>query len=237
MQNRLYTGKAKEVWSTSDPEIVKIVYLDQVTALNGKQKTEMKNKGKINNEISTLIFEFLNAHNIPTHYLKTLSPTEELVKKVEIIPLEMITRNYSAGHFTSKFNIAEGIKLTPAVEEMCYKNDQLDDPAINESQAVALNIVTHEELQKMWRLSRKVNELLTKLFDQANFQLVDFKLEFGRTSNDKIILADEFSPDNCRLWDKTTQQRFDKDVYRKNTGDLVSMYQNVLTRLKNVLGE
>ena len=233
----IYAGKAKEMWTTDDPEILRVVYLDQATALNGKKKDQIKGKGQINNEISTLIFEYLTQQQIPTHFIKKLSATEELVKKVTIVPLEMVTRNIAAGHFASRFGVLEGQVFKQPVEETYYKSDELDDPFINESQIAALQIVSQADLEYMWQLSRQVNQLLSALFLKANLQLVDFKLEFGRLASGEIVLADEFSPDNCRLWDLTTKQHMDKDVYRRDLGDLTPVYEEVLRRLQAVLGK
>ena len=213
MAKLIYEGKAKQMWSTDDPEVLRVVYMDQATALNGKKKDQINGKGIVNNEISSLIFQYLMKKGIETHFIKKLSETEELVKKVEIVPLE-----------------------TP-VEETYYKSDELDDPFINESQSLALKIVKKEELDAMWDISRRVNEILTALFDRMGLILVDFKLEFGRLSNGRIVLADEFSPDNCRLWDKQTRAHMDKDVYRRDLGDLTSVYEEVLRRLKNELSK
>lgn len=237
MVEMIYAGKAKQMWSTEDPEILQVVYLDQATALNGKKKDQIKGKGQINNEISSLIFTYLNQQKIPTHFIKRLSTTEELVKKVEIIPLEMVTRNLSAGHFASRYGVKEGIRFIQPVEETYYKSDELDDPFINESQIAALNLVSSKDLLTMWQISRRVNELLSELFLQINLQLVDYKLEFGRLSDGTVILADEFSPDNCRLWDLQTNRHMDKDVYRRDLGELTPVYEEVLHRLQTVLNK
>lgn len=237
MSELIYTGKAKQMWTTEDEDILRVVYMDQATALNGKKKDQIKGKGQVNNQISTLIFNYLKAKEIPTHFIKKLSETEELVKKVTIVPLEFVTRNIAAGHFASRFGVKEGTPFKQPVEETYYKSDELDDPFMNESQALALGIATKAELDYMWELSRKVDQLLIPLFAKANLQLVDFKLEFGRLADRTIVLADEFSPDNCRLWDLTTKAHMDKDVYRRDLGDLTPVYEEVLTRLEKVLAK
>lgn len=237
MSELIYTGKAKQMWTTEDEDILRVVYMDQATALNGKKKDQIKGKGQVNNQISTLIFNYLKAKGIPTHFIKKLSETEELVKKVTIVPLEFVTRNIAAGHFVSRFGVKEGTPFKQPVEETYYKSDELDDPFMNESQALALGIATKAELDYMWELSRKVDQLLIPLFAKANLQLVDFKLEFGRLADGTIVLADEFSPDNCRLWDLTTKAHMDKDVYRRDLGDLTPVYEEVLTRLEKVLAK
>ena len=237
MSKLIYTGKAKQMWTTEDEDVLRVVYMDQATALNGKKKDQIKGKGQVNNQISTLIFNYLKAEGIPTHFIKKLSETEELVKKVTIVPLEFVTRNIAAGHFASRFGVKEGTPFKQPVEETYYKSDELDDPFMNESQALALGIATKAELDYMWELSRKVDQLLIPLFAKANLQLVDFKLEFGRLADGTIVLADEFSPDNCRLWDLTTKAHMDKDVYRRDLGDLTPVYEEVLTRLEKVLAK
>ena len=176
-------------------------------------------------------------HGIETHFIKKLSANEDLVKKCTMFPLEFVTRNVVAGHFASRYGLDEGKRLPEPVEETFYKSDELDDPFINESATIALGIATHSELEKMWDICREVNGLLTPLFEKAGMQLVDFKLEFGRLSNGKIILADEFSPDNCRLWDIKTDQHMDKDVYRRKLADLTQTYDQVLARLEDVIAE
>lgn len=236
-EKMIYQGKAKQMWQTADENVLRVVYTNQATALNGKKKTQIDGKGQINNAISTLIFEYLSDHGVPTHFIKKISDTEELVKKVKIFPLEVVTRNVAAGHFASRFGVDEGKKFAAPVEELYYKSDALDDPFMNESQVHALGIASHEQLQVIWHWTRKVNQLLTALFAKAGLILVDFKLEFGLTADGSLVLADEFSPDNCRLWDEKTHNHMDKDVFRRNLGELTPVYEEVFRRLSNVLKE
>ena len=234
----LYAGKAKEMWTTEDEDQLRGVYLDQATQLNGKQKEHFAGKGAAAHAISDLVFHYLIDHGIETHFIKKLSATEDLVEKCAMVPLEFVTRNTVAGHFASRFGLEEGTALPQPVEENFYKDDELDDPFINESAAVALKMVTPAEFDRCWAICRQVNQLLTPLFEKAGMQLVDFKLEFGRRSRDnQIILADEFSPDNCRLWDTTTHHHLDKDVFRRNLADLTTTYQEVYARLQAALKE
>lgn len=237
MEKLLYTGKAKQMWQTDDPDVLRVVYMDQATALNGKKKEHFAGKGEAANAISSLVFQYLIKKGIETHFIKKLSPTEDLVKKCTMFPLEFVTRNVVAGHFASRYGLEEGKELPEPVEETFYKSDELDDPFINESATVALGIANHDELKKMWSICRQVNDLLTPLFKKAGMRLVDFKLEFGRLSNGNIILADEFSPDNCRLWDLKTDDHLDKDVYRRKLADLTQTYDEVLARLQKALEE
>ncbi|MBB1078818.1 phosphoribosylaminoimidazolesuccinocarboxamide synthase [Limosilactobacillus sp. STM2_1] len=237
MEKLLYTGKAKQMWQTDDPTILRVVYLDQATALNGKKKDRFTGKGRAANAISSLVFQYLINHGIETHFLKKLSPTEDLVKKCKMYPLEFVTRNVVAGHFASRFGLDEGQKLTEPVEETFYKSDNLDDPFINESAIVALKIASHDELVRMWGICERVNNLLTPLFKRASLQLVDFKLEFGQLADGKIVLADEFSPDNCRLWELGTARHMDKDVYRRQLADLTQTYDEVYDRLSSAIKE
>ncbi|MFT9455802.1 MAG: phosphoribosylaminoimidazolesuccinocarboxamide synthase [Liquorilactobacillus hordei] len=237
MEKLIYAGKAKQMWTTEDDEILKVVYMDQATALNGKKKDQISGKGILNNHISSLIFEYLTQQGIENHYIKRISDTEELVKKVTILPLEMVTRNVAAGHFTTRFGVEEGKIFTTPVEETYFKSDELDDPFMNNSQIFALKVATKSEIEKMWEISRRVNQLLTELFKKMNLRLIDFKLEFGRLKNGEIVLADEFSPDNCRLWDIDSNAHMDKDVYRRDIGDLTDVYKEVLKRLQKVLTE
>lgn len=237
MDKLLYTGKVKQMWSTNDPEVLRVVYTDQATAGNGEKKDNFKDKAELNNQISTLIFQYLEKNGVPTHFIKKISDKEELVKKCEMFPLEVVTRNIAAGHFSSRYGLDEGMRFAIPVEELFFKSDELDDPILNSSDAVALNVATKSEQEQMWSLSRQVNQLLINLFDEAGMDLVDFKLEFGKLHNGQIVLADEFSPDNCRLWDKKTKSHMDKDVYRRDIGDLTAVYKKVLTRIEEVLEE
>lgn len=237
MEKLLYTGKAKQMWQTNDPDVLRVVYLDQATALNGKKKDHITGKGKAANAISNLVFQYLITRGIKTHFIKKLSSTEDLVRKCKMFPLEFVTRNVVAGHFASRYGLKEGQALSSPVEETFYKSDELDDPFINESATIALEIATHDEINKMWTICREVNQILQPLFEKAGIKLVDFKLEFGRLSNGEIVLADEFSPDNCRLWDVATEQHMDKDVYRRNLADLTKTYDIVFNRLQSVIME
>lgn len=237
MEKLIYEGKAKQMWTTADEDVLRVVYMDQATALNGKKKDQIYGKGVLNNQISSLIFEYLAQQGIENHFIKKVSPTEELVKKVKILPLEMVTRNVAAGHFATRFGVEEGKKFQTPVEETYFKSDKLDDPFMNDSQILALKIATKEEIEKMWSISRKVNQLLTDLFAKMDLKLIDFKLEFGKLKNGQIVLADEFSPDNCRLWNISDNAHMDKDVYRRDIGNLTTVYEEVLKRLKRVLME
>ncbi|KRM90333.1 phosphoribosylaminoimidazolesuccinocarboxamide synthase [Liquorilactobacillus cacaonum] len=237
MEKLIYEGKAKQMWTTADEDVLRVVYMDQATALNGKKKDQIYGKGVLNNQISSLIFEYLAQKGIENHFIKKVSPTEELVKKVKILPLEMVTRNVAAGHFATRFGVEEGKKFQTPVEETYFKSDKLDDPFMNDSQILALKIATKEEIEKMWSISRKVNQLLTDLFAKMDLKLIDFKLEFGKLKNGQIVLADEFSPDNCRLWNISDNAHMDKDVYRRDIGNLTTVYEEVLKRLKRVLME
>ncbi|MCO0806539.1 phosphoribosylaminoimidazolesuccinocarboxamide synthase [Lactobacillus helveticus] len=237
MDKLLYTGKVKQMWSTNDPEVLRVVYTDQATAGNGEKKDNFKDKAELNNQISTLIFQYLEKNGVPTHFIKKISDKEELVKKCEMFPLEVVTRNIAAGHFSSRYGLDEGMRFAIPVEELFFKSDELDDPILNSSDAVALNVATKSEQEQMWSLSRQVNQLLINLFDEAGMDLVDFKLEFGKLHNGQIVLSDEFSPDNCRLWDKKTKSHMDKDVYRRDIGDLTAVYKKVLARIEEVLEE
>lgn len=237
MGELLYSGKAKQMWATEDPDLLRVVYLDQATMLNGKRKDHFAGKGTAANDISTLVFEYLIRKGIPTHFVKRLSPTEELVKKCEMIRLEFVTRNIVAGHFASRFGLKEGTPLAQPVEETFYKSDELDDPFANESDAIAIQTCTAKEYQQCWDLARRCNVLLTALFAKAGMKLVDFKLEFGKLADGTLVLADEFSPDNCRLWDRETNAHLDKDVFRKGLADITTTYDEVYARLQKAVME
>ena len=230
-----YTGKAKQVYTTDDPNILWVHYLDQATALNGKVKETINGKGELNSAISQLLFNYLTENGIENHYLGSISKTDELITSLNILPIEVVTRNYASGHFVSKFDAVAMQQLSPIVQEFYYKSDALDDPFMNDSQIIALGYATSDELSKLRYESLMINQRLTELFQKANIQLIDFKLEFGRTKNGDILLADELSPDNMRLVDITTGNSLDKDVFRKHSGDVTVGYHEVLTRLQQVI--
>ncbi|GEO78585.1 phospho ribosylaminoimidazole-succinocarboxamide synthase [Companilactobacillus mindensis DSM 14500] len=226
----LYTGKAKNVYQADNEDEVLIVYKDQATALNGKKKEHLPGKGVLDCRISQVVFDYLIQNGIKTHLVKNISDHEQLVKKTDVFPLEVVLRNITSGSLVKKFHVEAGQKLAEPIIEFYYKSDALDDPFINESQIHALGIADKKELEYIKEMTLKVNDLLVPFFAQSDFDLVDFKLEFGKY-NGEIILVDEFSPDNCRLWDKTSHHSMDKDVFRKHEGDLVETYHEVLQRL------
>lgn len=211
-----------------------MVYLDQITALNGLKKDKMIGKGQLNNQISSLIFNYLNQFEVPNHFIKQINRQEQLVKKVEIILLEVVVRNYAAGSLSERLGIEEGSELTFPVLEFYYKKDKLGDSMINDNHIQLLNIATKNEINQIKQMALTINQLLLKLFDQLSIRLIDFKLEFGRDKDGKILLADEISPDTCRLWDKQTNERLDKDLYRKDKGNVLPVYQQVLQRLQKI---
>jgi len=209
-----------------------IHYKDDATAFNGVKKASIEHKGELNNAITTLIFKQLIQAGIPTHYIETLNERDQLCHKVDIIPLEVIVRNIIAGSMAKRLAIIEGTVAPRPIYELCYKNDDLGDPLINEDHALALNVVREDELAEIKRLTLRINEELKKLFDSINIKLVDFKLEFGKLPDGTIVLADEISPDTCRLWDKDTNQKLDKDRFRRDLGQVEDAYQEILKRLK-----
>lgn len=229
----IYTGKAKDIYTTEDENEIVSVYKDQATMLNGARKETIKGKGVLNNQISSLIFEKLNAAGVATHFVKQLSQTEQLNKKVKIIPLEVVLRNYTAGSFAKRFGLEEGIKFETPIVEFYYKNDELDDPFINDEHVKFLDIADDQQIAFLKEETRRINGLLSDWFSQIGLKLIDFKLEFGFDKDGKIILADEFSPDNCRLWDKEGHH-MDKDVFRRDLGNLTDVYEVVLEKLQGV---
>lgn len=233
----IYEGKAKQVYSTEDPDLVIVYYKDDATAFNAQKRGTVADKGEMNNKISTLIFEYLIQKGIPTHYIETLNEREQLVKKVDIIPLEMVVRNYVAGSMAQRLGLEEGAKSPVTIFDICYKKDELGDPLINDHHAVLLGAATYEELKYMYELTDKINEALKGLFLKANLILVDFKIEFGKDSKGNIILADEISPDTCRLWDKDTLKKLDKDRFRRDLGEVSEAYHEVYNRLLTALGK
>ncbi len=227
----LYEGKAKQVYSTDNENEYVVYYKDDATAFNGEKKAEIDSKGILNNKISTIIFEMLNENKIKTHFIRSVSEREMLVKKVEILPLEVIIRNITAGSFCKRVGMEEGIVLDEPIFELSYKNDDYNDPIINDDHAVAMKLATIEELKYLREETLKINELLKDFFLKLNLKLVDFKIEFGKDAEGKIILADEISPDTCRLWDVDTNEKLDKDRFRRNLGGLIESYTEVLSRM------
>ena len=228
----LYQGKAKNVHSTDVKGELRLEYLDQATALNGKKKDQVIGKGSLNNQITSLIFSFLTEKGIKNHWVKELSAHEQLVKSVEIIPLEVVLRNIATGSFTKRLGVEEGTVLPFPIIEFYYKEDELDDPFINEDHIQFLEIATVEEVQFLKEQTLMINQALKELYETMNITLVDFKFEFGKDEEGNIILADEVTPDTCRLWDKVTGNSLDKDIYRKDLGEIVPVYEEILNRLK-----
>jgi len=232
MNELLYEGKAKKIFLTEDQDTVLVYYKDDATAGNGAKKGTILNKGAMNNEITTIIFKYLEENGIKTHYIKTLSDREQLVRRVEIIPLEVIVRNLAAGSFSKRLGVVEGSALKTTIFEICYKNDELGDPLINDSHAVALGLATFEELKEIYTVTAKINELLQDYFKKAGLILVDFKIEFGKDKEGNILLADEISPDTARLWDEKTREKLDKDRFRRDLGHVEDAYIEVLKRIR-----
>lgn len=226
----LYEGKAKKVYKTEQEDVYIVDYKDDATAFNGLKKGTIVGKGVINNRMSNHMFKLLEAAGVPTHYIEELSERETAVKKVEIIPLEVIVRNVSAGSFAKKLGMEEGIKLKCPTLEFSYKDDSLGDPMINDYYAIAIGIATREEIDKITKMTFTVNEVLSKYFAECGIELIDFKIEFGRCKED-VILADEISPDTCRLWDIKTREKLDKDRFRRDMGNVEDAYNEVLKRL------
>ncbi|MDR0846498.1 MAG: phosphoribosylaminoimidazolesuccinocarboxamide synthase [Lactobacillales bacterium] len=232
-QELLYTGKAKNVYLTNDDNLVWVEYMNQATAGNGAKKAEIAGKGELNNQITSKIFEILTKHGVHSHFVRQLSDTEQLIKRVAIIPLEVVVRNVAAGSFTKRLGIEEGTQLRHPIVEFYFKEDALDDPFINDAHVELLEIATPQEIEFLKRSALRVNEELIKMFQEIGIRLIDFKLEYGRTHDGDILLADEISPDTCRLWDINTNEHLDKDVFRRDLGDIVPVYQEVLNRLND----
>lgn len=231
MKNFIYEGKAKRIFKTENEDEVLVYYKDDATAFNGEKKASISSKGILNNTISSIIFEMLNEKGIKTHFVKKVSDREQVCKKVDIVPLEVIVRNIAAGSMAKRYGIEEGMELKTTVLEISYKKDELGDPLMNDYHAVAIGLTTFEELNYIYDQARKVNEILKEFFLKQDIKLVDFKLEFGKIG-DEIVLADEISPDTCRLWDLKTGEKLDKDRFRRELGDLVEGYTKVLERIQ-----
>ena len=230
----LYEGKAKKVFATTDPEVLYVSYKDDATAFNGLKKGTISGKGAINNRVSNYMMEILEKEGVPTHLVKELSDRDTLVKRVEIVPLEVIIRNISAGSFSKRYGVEEGIVFDEPTIEFSYKNDDLGDPLINSYHAVALKIATKEDIETIKVLAFRVNDVMKRFFKNIGVDLVDFKLEFGKTSDGTVILADEISPDTCRFWDSTTHEKLDKDRFRRDLGNVEGAYHEMM---KRILGE
>lgn len=226
----LYEGKAKKVYTTEDPDVLIVDYKDDATAFNGIKKGTITGKGAINNRMTNFMFQMLEKAGIPTHYVKELSDRETAVKKVEIVPLEVIVRNVAAGSFSKRLGIEEGFKLLAPTLEFSYKDDDLGDPMINDYFAIAIGAATREEIDKITEYAFKINEIMKDYFLTKDIELIDFKLEFGRYKGE-IILADEISPDTCRFWDVNTHEKLDKDRFRRDMGNVEEAYEEVSSRL------
>ncbi len=226
----LYEGKAKIIYSTDNKDEIRVYYKDDATAFNGIKKAQIENKGILNNSITTTIFELLEKKGIRTHFIKKLSDREQLCKRVEIIPLEVIVRNVAAGSMAKRYGIEEGTELQTTVFELSYKNDDLGDPLINDYHAVAMGLATFEELLEIYHIASEINDVLKELFLKKDINLIDFKIEFGRL-NGEILLADEISPDTCRFWDVNTGEKLDKDRFRRDLGNVTQAYVEILSRI------
>ena len=226
----LYEGKAKKVYTTEDPDVLIVSYKDDATAFNGQKKGTIVGTGAINNRMTNYIFKKLEEKGVPTHLVEELNDRETAVKRVEILPLEVIVRNFSAGSFAKKMGMEEGIKFKCPTLEFSYKNDDLGDPFINKYYALALELATEEEIEAVTKYAFQVNEVMQAYFASLNIELIDFKIEFGRCHG-QVILADEVSPDTCRLWDKDTHEKLDKDRFRRDLGNVEDAYQEVFRRL------
>ena len=231
IKEMLYEGKAKQVFATEDPEIVMVHYKDDATAFNGLKKGTITGKGVINNQVTNFMMQKLEQAGVPTHFVQELNERDTLVKKVQIVPLEVIIRNISAGSFAKRFGVEEGIVFENPTIEYSYKNDDLGDPMINTAQALALKLATPEEIETIRTMAFKVNDIMKAFFAEVGVDLVDFKLEFGRLSDGTIVLADEISPDTCRFWDSKTHEKLDKDRFRRDLGGVEDAYVEMRRRI------
>ena len=231
-RDMIYEGKAKKVYTTDNPELYIVSYKDDATAFNGLKKGAIAGKGAINNQMSNLLMRMLSEHGVPTHFVEELSERDTVVKKVSIVPLEVIVRNISAGSFAKRYGVEEGIVFDEPTIEFSYKNDELGDPLINDYHALALKLATREEIETIKAMAFKVDALLKEYFKSIGVDLVDFKLEFGRLADGTIILADEISPDTCRFWDSKTHEKLDKDRFRRDLGGVEEAYQEMMKRIR-----
>lgn len=231
---QLYEGKAKKVFATDDPNVYLVDYKDDATAFNGLKKGSIAGKGAINNRVTNHLMKLLEKEGIPTHLIEEISPRETLVKKVKIVPLEVIVRNIAAGSLSKRLGLPEGTKMQKTVLEYCYKDDELGDPMVNEYHIAAMGWATAEEMALIAGYSLKINDILSAYLKDLNIELIDFKLEFGKTTDGQIVLADEISPDTCRFWDTRTHEKLDKDRFRRDMGGVEDAYHEIMKRL---LGE
>ncbi|MBQ9399214.1 MAG: phosphoribosylaminoimidazolesuccinocarboxamide synthase [Bacteroidales bacterium] len=230
----LFDGKEKQVYATDDPEKVIFRFKDVISAYDGIKRATLADKGKTSTAFSSLIFEYLRDHGVRTHYIERVSEDEQLCHKICIIPIEVVVHNYIAGSIAEKLGLEEGVKPSCVIYDLRYNNDALGDPLINDTQAIALGIATQEDLKTIYSTARRINTLLVKLFERAGLKLVDMKLEFGRAWNGEIIVSDEISPDTCRIWDAETDERLDKDRFRRDLGYIVAAYAKAYDRLLKV---
>ncbi len=233
-KEQLYEGKAKKVYATEDPNLVIVSYKDDATAFNGLKKGTIAGKGVVNNRMTNYMFKLLEKAGVPTHYVEELNDRETVVKKVSIVPLEVIVRNVAAGSFSKRMGVEEGTALKCPILEFSYKNDDLGDPFINDYYALALGLATKEEIDLIAKYTFMINDFMLDFFKKLNIDLIDFKIEFGKTPDGKIILADEISPDTCRFWDSTTHEKLDKDRFRRDMGGVEGAYAEMM---KRVFGE
>lgn len=230
----LYEGKAKRIFSTEQPGVLRVEYKDEVTAGNGAKKDYIEGKGRLNNQITSRIFNFIKARGIESHFIEQTSETEQLVKSVDIIPLEVVVRNIAAGSITKRLGFEKGHEFESPLVEFFYKNDNLNDPLITEDHIQLLHLASEEDIELLKNAAKAINAVLVQLMDEMELRLVDFKIEFGRNKSGQIILADEISPDTCRIWDKYSDTNFDKDVYREDTGSVIETYQTFLNKLEEL---
>lgn len=238
---KLYEGKAKQLFATDDPEVLWVEYKNSATAGDGEKKEDFEGKGRLNNRITTLIFDLLAARGIPSHLVERVNDTAQLVKKMEMFPLEIVLRNTTAGHFCSRLGVEEGIDLDEPVLEYFMKNDELHDPFVNDDDLVALHVCTRQDLAEIAPLAKRINEALIEIFAKIDVKLVDFKIEMGRTSDGTLLLGDEITPDSCRLWDQRDHsgkvEHLDKDLFRRGLGSIIPAYEEIERRLTALAAE
>ena len=227
----LFDGKAKQLYTTDEPSLVVILYKDDISAYNGIKKSSIQNKGILNNKISEFIYQKLEENGVKTHFVKRIDDRNQLCKKISVFPLEFIVRNVIAGSLARRLDMEEGIRPKNTIFEICLKSDFLNDPLINEHHAVALNLINYDEINTVYQLSMKINQIVTKLFDNVGIDVIDMKLEFGYDENHNLLLADEISPDTARFWDKETQSKLDRDRFKRDMGKIEESYNEILKRL------